>query len=82
MCLTKLPNIGPKLAKLLQTINIYSLQDLKNTGSIKAVKLLEISREQCYNKLYALEGAIQGVRWHDLSNEFLQELKSKFDKTV
>jgi len=29
----------------------------------------------CLNMLYALEGAIQGIRWHGLSKETKQELK-------
>ena len=76
--LTKLPNIGKTLALKLNAINITSFEELKAIGSKKAiVKILTLENSgACINMLYALEGAIQGIRWHGLSIERKQELKS------
>ncbi|MFH6603802.1 TfoX/Sxy family protein [Maribacter algicola] len=75
--LTELPNIGKTLADKLNSIGIKSEQELKQLGSENAIiKIATIENSgACINMLYALEGAIQGIRWHGLDNERKQELK-------
>lgn len=75
--LTDLPNIGKTLAKKLNAIGIKNEQDLKAIGSENAIiKIATIENSgACINMLYAIEGAIQGIRWHGLDNERKQELK-------
>ncbi|RLD26738.1 MAG: competence protein TfoX [Bacteroidetes bacterium] len=75
--LTDLPNIGKTLAHKLNTIGIENEQDLKTIGSENAIiKIATIENGgACINMLYALEGAIQGIRWHGLSEERKDELK-------
>ncbi len=74
--LSELPNIGAELEKRLLKINIRTVKDLKDTGSIGALqKLNAINHPGCINMLYALEGAIQGIRWHALAPEIKSELK-------
>lgn len=75
--LTNLPNIGTTLALKLTTVGITTPEELKETGSEKAiVKLATLENSGvCINMLYALEAAIQGIRWHGLSKERKQELK-------
>lgn len=79
--LTDLPNIGHTLASKLNAIHINSLEDLKTVGSKQA--LVQISTIEnsgsCLNMLYALEGAIQNIRWHGLSTQTKQELKSFYE---
>ncbi|ROR30367.1 DNA transformation protein [Mobilisporobacter senegalensis] len=66
--LSKLPNIGERLEEQLLEIGIESYDKLKETGSRQAwLKIKEIDDSACINRLCALEGAIQGIRWHDLS---------------
>lgn len=78
--LTDLPNIGPTLAEKLKKIGITSLEALAELGSIEAVlKLEEKDLSACYNMLYALEGAIQGIRWHNLPREERALLKAELD---
>ena len=68
--LTQLPNIGKTLATKLILVGIKNSEDLKNTGSQDTfIKLLTIDQTACINMLYALEGAIQGIRWHQLSKK-------------
>jgi hypothetical protein len=39
------------------------------------VKNKNIGSSTCMNRLYVLEGAIDGIRWHNLSEEAKSELK-------
>jgi len=77
--LTSLPNIGKALAELLIQAGIETPAQLKATGSEKAfIRLCAIDSEACINKLCAIEGAIQGIRWHQLSADKKRELKEIF----
>ena len=79
--LTELPNIGKTLAEKLITAGINNYKELIETGSENAIiKLATIENScVCINMLYALEGAIQGIRWHDLDRERKQELLEFFN---
>ena len=69
-------NIGQKLKHRLMEIGITSFAELKNTGSEQAfIRLRAIDQDTCLNTLCALEGAIVGIRWHDLPAERKAELK-------
>jgi DNA transformation protein len=78
--LTKLKNIGPTLAQKLQGIGVESLEDLKKLGSIEVVLQIRVKDlSACYNMLYAIEGAIQGIRWHNIPKMDKAKLKAEFD---
>ncbi|MBK7627339.1 MAG: TfoX/Sxy family protein [Bacteroidales bacterium] len=74
--LTELPNIGKTLADKLIAAGINNDKELIETGSENAIiRLATIENSGvCINMLYALEGAIQGIRWHNLDRERKQEL--------
>ncbi len=77
--LTSMPNIGKTLAELLIQAGIETPAQLKATGSEKAfIRICAIDSDACLSKLCALEGAIQGVRWHQLSPDRKRELKEFF----
>ena len=78
--LTKLPNIGKTLAERLVMIGVTNEFQLQEMGSENAiVKIATIDTDGvCINMLYALEGAIQGIRWHDLEKSRKQELLEFF----
>jgi DNA transformation protein and related proteins len=81
MCeLTKLPNIGKVLTEKLLMAGINSGQDLRNIGAENAIIKISTfdNNEICINMLYALEGAIQGIRWHKLSPKRKMELLDFF----
>ena len=84
MCrkLTDLPNIGKILADKLISIGIENEQDLRSIGSENAfIKILATGNSVvCINMLYALEGAIQGIRWHNLNEESKQNLKRFYER--
>jgi DNA transformation protein len=81
--LSTLPNIGKILAEKLVFIGVNTPQNLLALGSEKAfIRIHTIDNETCYNMLCALEGAIQGIRWVNLScsrkkelNEFYKRLR-------
>ena len=74
--LSELPNIGSTLEKKLKQAAILSSTDLINIGAEQAfLRLSGIDENSCFNMLCALEGAVQGIRWHKLSKERKAELK-------
>lgn len=78
--LSKLPNIGTVLSNKLKEAGISNKLTLTELGSENAiVRLTTIDNSGvCLNMLYALEGAIQGIRWHNLNKERKDELKDFF----
>jgi len=67
--LTQLPNVGPVLAAGLKAAGIATPEALKSLGSVEAIRRIRTSGAEeapCRSTLSALEGAIRGVRWHDI----------------
>ena len=79
--LTESPNIGSTLADLLEEIGITHQEELVEVGSTEAImQLASIDRNRvCLLMLYALEGAVQGIRWHGLSEIRKDELKDFYN---
>jgi DNA transformation protein len=79
--LTESPNIGSTLADLLEEIGITHQEELVEMGSTEAImQLASIDRNRvCLLMLYALEGAVQGIRWHGLSQIKKDELKDFYN---
>ncbi|MCY3413034.1 MAG: TfoX/Sxy family protein [Candidatus Heimdallarchaeota archaeon] len=77
--LRDLPNIGDKLADELLAIGITSFDELADLGAVEVfIRLVDKKGDGCYNKLYALEGAIQQIRWHNLTKEEKDTLKLRY----
>ncbi|MDP8211497.1 MAG: TfoX/Sxy family protein [Candidatus Stygibacter australis] len=76
MKLISLPNIGKILEGRLVEAGVDSVEKLIALGSKTAfMKMVEIDSEVCISVIYSLEGAIQGIRWHDLDRRKREELK-------
>ncbi len=74
--LSSLPNIGKTLKEKLNKVGINTPEELISLGSENTlIRIREIDKSGCYNMLCALEGAIQGIRWHRLTKEKKEELK-------
>ena len=74
--LTTLPNIGAKLEGQLNDVGIITIEELKHAGSREAwLRILARDPSACIMRLSALEGAIQGIRWHYLDEETKKLLK-------
>lgn len=78
--LTELPNIGTTLSEKLHQVGIHTSEQLKEVGSENAIIRISTIHNSgvCINMLYALEGAIQGKRWHKLSGKCKAELKESY----
>lgn len=73
--LIKLPNIGPELANRLELVGIKSEKELVDAGTENAfIRLKSIFPDACQNQLYAIDGAINGIHWYDISKERKEEL--------
>lgn len=78
--LSDLPNIGKKLEEQLNEVGIETIEQLKEVGSKQAwLDIKAIDASACINRLCALEGAIEGIRWHSLSEEVKRELKAFYN---
>ncbi len=82
MKLSDMPNIGTELERLLIEVGINTPDDLVKAGAIETCRLLNLKGPTCYNKLYALEGAILGIRWHLLPKEHMKKLQEEMTKVL
>lgn len=79
--LRDMENIGPELEKRLLAAGISSGEDLMHFGSREAfIRLRQGDSSACLSMLNALEGAIQGQRWHFLPQAIKAELKAYYNK--
>ncbi len=77
--LTEMPNIGKIVAEKLCQVGITTPKELCAIGSEQAfIRLQTIDQTACLCMLQGLEGAVQGIRWHNLLRERKEELKEFF----
>ena len=73
--LTQLPNVGKVVAEKLIQVGITTPEELRNVGAEQAfIRLQTIDEGACLCMLQGLEGAVQGIRWHNLPKERKTEL--------
>ncbi len=78
--LSKQPNIGPVVEEQLKQVGINTLEDLKAAGSRQAwLRILAIDSSACIHRLYALEGAVRGVKKARLPEDVKAELKDFYN---
>jgi len=79
--LTSLPNIGDVLAEKLAVVGVTGYDDLVSLGSVETMLKIRdgLDPGACYNMLYAIEGAIRGIRWHNIPKGERDQLKREFD---
>jgi len=76
--LENLPNVGRCLASELNACGIHLTEQLIAAGSLEvACRLQKKGFPVCQSKLAALEGAIRGIRWHEIAK---QERLALWDK--
>jgi len=77
--LTDMPNIGKVVAEKLKEVGISTPEELRTIGAEQAfIRLQTIDEGACLCMLQGLEGAVQGICWHNLSKERKEELKQFF----
>jgi DNA transformation protein len=77
--LEDLKNLGPATVRMLKEIDVQTVSDLAELGSVEAYRRLRFrfGSHVTLNALYALEAALQGRQWLDLSTKERGELKTK-----
>lgn len=77
--LSDLPNIGKTMEERLARVGITDVDSFRQMGSKEAfTKLHLLEGDTCFSSLCGLEGAVQGIRWHNLSDETKADLKEFF----
>jgi DNA transformation protein len=72
-------NIGKELERLLIEVGIESFEELKAIGSENAfIRIQTVDPTACLSKLSALEGAVLGIRWHNIPAQRKEELRAYF----
>lgn len=76
--LEKLPNLGAVMVQKLKEAGIETPEQLRAMGAKQAWKRIRAGADPgiCFSALQALEGAVRGVRWHDLPTGTKQDLKA------
>lgn len=78
--LSKLPNIGEVVEDQLNQVGITTYEQLKEIGSKEAwLKIKSIDVSACIHRLYAIEGAIEGVKKSQLPAVKKAELKEFYN---
>lgn len=73
----KQPNLGPKLEEQLARAGIQTMEQLREVGSREAwLRIQAFDQSACIHRLMALEGAIEGVKKAQLSEETKTELRA------
>lgn len=74
-----MPNVGKITIKRLKNVGITTGDELISLGSKEVYKkLLAYEGDTCLDTLYGLEGAVEGIRWCNLSDNTKKDLKSFF----
>ena len=68
--LTTTPNLGPKSAEILARAGLTTLAQLREIGAVAAyVRAKNTGANVSLNLLWALEGAVSGLRWQEVARE-------------
>lgn len=75
--LTDMPNISTVTADKLTRAGIDTPDKLREIGSKQALIMVraQVDDGACLSMLRGLEGAIRGVRWHDLPDDIKEDLR-------
>ena len=79
--LTGLRNLGPKSAKLIESIGIHNPKELAEVGALETCRRLMLSGHSIsLNMAYAIEGALMDCDWRKIPIEFRRYLAIEFKK--
>ncbi|MEQ8156548.1 MAG: TfoX/Sxy family protein [Clostridiaceae bacterium] len=78
--LAELPNIGKVVEQQLNEVGVTTYEQLKKKGSKQTwLEIKSIDPSACIHRLYALEGAIRGIKKNQLPEETKAELKEFYN---
>ncbi|MDD4234679.1 MAG: TfoX/Sxy family DNA transformation protein [Bacteroidales bacterium] len=74
-------NIGKVLELKLHSLGIETIERLRELGTEETFRQLKkIDRKASRALLFAIEGAIQDVRWHNLDEDRKTQLRDFYDE--
>ncbi len=74
-------NIGKVLELKLENVGINSLEDLKEVGTEEAfARVKQIDKNAGRSILFAIDGAVQEVKWHAIPEERKEKLRAYFNE--
>jgi len=74
-------NIGKVLELKLKSVGIENLEDLKGIGVEEAfIKIKQIDKNAGRSILFSIDGAITGVKWHQIPENRKEELRDFFNQ--
>lgn len=74
--ISELPNLGPKTETWLNTVGIFSREDVERIGSVEIYRLLRANGfPASLNLVYAIEAMIIGEHWTKLPPSLKTELR-------
>jgi DNA transformation protein len=83
MAIVGVHNIGKVLELKLEAVGIETLDELKKVGTEEAfLRLLANNKNTSRSVIFSIEGAITGVRWHNLNGPRKDELKKFYNSVV
>lgn len=73
-----LSNLGPYMARCLAEIDVRSAGELRALGSVEAYARLKFrfGREMSLNALWAMDAALAGIHWQQVSEARKAELRA------
>jgi DNA transformation protein len=78
--LSMLPNIGKEVESQLNRVGIKTFKELQELGSKQAwMHIKNIDDSACIHRLYAIEGAIRGLKKSELPKNVKEELKEFYN---
>lgn len=78
--LSKMMNIGKVVAEQLVQVGIETPEKLREVGAKDAwLRIKAIDDSACIHRLYAMEGAVRGVKKTELPQEVKAELKAFYE---
>ena len=75
----RLANLGPKSCRMLAAAGVRSVRDLRELGAVEAYRRVRAANPSgvSLNMLWALQGALLGLKWTDLPPEMKADLKAQ-----
>ncbi len=79
--ISNLRNLGPVSEELLNSIEIYTIEDIKETTPVVIFHLLKsMGHNVTLNFVYAMQGAIMDLHYLEIPEEMKFELKQEIER--
>jgi DNA transformation protein len=72
-------NMGPKSSQWLADIGIYTIDDLREAGSVATYRMLKerYPEKVSLNLLWGLEAAVRDIDWRELTEADKEQLRKR-----